>query len=193
MFRNYLKLAFKSIISQGHQSVISAVGLSVALSCNIMILMYVQYELSFDKYHSNADNIYKIISKHSAEFSYMGRDLFSVTPAALRDVLKTNIPEVENATKCRLITHTLEYNSSLFAERGFLYADPDFLKIFTFPVISGNPVNDLKEPFTLFITRDMAKKYFGNQDPVGKTILADNKYVFTVRGILENIPAQFTF
>jgi putative ABC transport system permease protein len=193
MFRYNFKLAFKSIVSQGHQSVISAVGLSVALSCNILILLYVQYELSYDKYHTNADNIYKIITKQSAEFSYMGKDLFSVTPAALRDALIINIPEVGNSTKCRLITHTLEYNSSLFSEKGFLYADPDFLKIFTFPVISGNPSSDLKEPFTLFITRDMAKKYFGAENPVGKTIKADNKYVFTVRGILENIPQNSHF
>lgn len=81
----------------------------------------------------------------------------------------------------------------MFDEKGFLYADPDFLKIFTFPVISGNPDNDLKEPFTLFITREMANKYFGNEDPVGKTINADNQYVFTVRGVLENIPHNSHF
>ena len=193
MFRNYFKLAFKSIISQGHQSIISAAGLSVALSCCILILLYVQYELSYDKYHTNADNIYKVIKKRSAEFSYMGKTLSSVTPGALRDALIINIPEIENSTKCRLITHTLEYNSSLFSERGFLYTDLDFLKIFTFPVISGNPATDLKEPFTLFISRDMAKKYFGNEDPVGKTIKADNKYVFTVRGVMENIPQNSHF
>jgi len=193
MFRTYFKLALKSIISQGHQSVISAVGLSVALSCSILILLYVQYELSYDKYHSNADDIYKIISKQSSEFSYMGNDLFSVTPAALKDALSDNIPEVERSTKCRLISHTLEYNSSLFSEWGFLYADTDFLKIFTFPVISGNPAQELNEPFNLFISGDMAKKYFGAEDPVGKTIKADNKYVFTVRGVLENIPQNSHF
>ena len=77
------------------------------------MLLYVQYEFSFDKYHDNAGNIYRIISKHSASFSYMGKDLFAVTPAALKDALVNNIPEVENSTKCRFITHTLEYNSIL--------------------------------------------------------------------------------
>ena len=195
MFRNYFKVAFRSIISQGHQSIVSAAGLSVALSCSILILLYVQYELSYDKYNSNADNVYKIITKQSASFSYMGKVLSAVTPASLKEALVNEIPEVEGATKCRLIAHTLEYNSGLFNERGFLYADPDFLKIFTFPVLSGNPAEELKEPFTLFITKDMAKKYFGDEDPVGKTIKADNKYVFTVRGILQNIPlnSHFTF
>jgi len=193
MFRNYLKLAIKSLISQRQQSLISAVGLSVALSCGILILLYVQYELSFDKYHENARNIYRIISKHSASFSYMGKDLFAVTPAPLKDALVNYIPEVEYSTKCRLTTHTLEYNSSLFNEKGFLYADPDFLKIFTFPVISGNPVEELKEPFTLFITEEIAEKYFGNEEAIGKTIKADNKYIFTVRGVLKNIPDNSHF
>jgi len=193
MFRNLLKLAIKSIISQRQQSLISAAGLSVALSCGILILLYVQYELSFDKYHENARNIYRIISKHSAGFSYMGKDLFAVTPAALKDALVNEIPEVENSTKCKFTSHTLEYNSSLFNEKGFLYADPDFMKIFTFPVISGNPAEDLKEPFTLFLTEEMAEKYFGNEEAVGKTIKADNKYVFTVRGVLKNIPENSHF
>lgn len=81
----------------------------------------------------------------------MGKDLFAVTPASLKDALINNIPEVENSARCRLITHTLDYNSTLFTEKGFLYADSAFLTIFTFPVISGNPAEALKEPFTLFI------------------------------------------
>lgn len=193
MFRNYLKLALKSIISQRQQSMISTIGLSVALSCGILILLYVQYEFSFDKYHDNAGNIYRIISKRSASFSYMGKDLFAVTPGSLKDALINNIPEVENSTKCKLTTRTLEYNSSLFNEKGFLYADPDFLKIFTFPVISGNPDEELKEPFTLFITEELAEKYFGNEEAVGKKIKADNKYIYTVRGILKNIPDNSHF
>lgn len=193
MLRNYLKFAIKSIISQRQQSIINTIGLSVALSCSILMLLYVQYELSFDKYHDNAANIYRIISKHSAGFSYMGKDLFAVTPAPLKDALINNIPEVENSTKCILTTRTLEYNSSLFNEKGFLYADPDFLKIFTFPVISGNPVEELKEPFTLFITEELAKKYFGNEEAVGKTIKVDNNFIFTVRGVLKNIPDNSHF
>jgi putative ABC transport system permease protein len=188
MFRNYLKLAFKSTLKQGHQSIISAIGLSVALACSILILLYVQYEVSYDNFNVNAENIYRIITKQSASFSYMGKDVFAITPAPLKDALANEIPEVKNSTRSRLTTHSLEYSSSLFYENGFLYADPAILNIFTFPVISGNPLEELKDPFTLFITKEMAVKYFGNEDPLGKTIIADNKYVFTVRGILENIP-----
>ncbi|MGE5420530.1 MAG: ABC transporter permease, partial [Chloroflexota bacterium] len=88
---------------------------------------------------------------------------------------------------------TLEYNSTLFAEKAFLFADPDLLEIFTFPALSGNPSESLKEPFSLFVTRSMALKYFGNQDPIGKSIKANNKYVYTVRGVLEDVPLNSHF
>jgi putative ABC transport system permease protein len=123
----------------------------------------------------------------------MGSDRFAVTPGPLKEALVNDIPEIKYSTKCKVNFHTLEYNGSLLSESGFLYTDTDFLKIFTFPVIAGNPSEDLKEPFTLYITREMASKYFGDDNPVGKIILADNKYSFTVRGILEDIPPNSHF
>ncbi|MBK7133013.1 MAG: ABC transporter permease [Bacteroidales bacterium] len=183
MLKNYLRLSIKSIVNQGHQSILSVIGLSVALSCSILILLYVQYEFSYDSYHDNADNIYRVIIRQP-ENSYMGNNLFAVTAGPLKEALINEIPEITRATKCTLRSHTLDYNASIFAESGFLYADTDFLKIFSFPVLTGNPSKDLARPFNLYITRDMASKYFGKDDPVGKSILADNKYVFTVCGIL---------
>ncbi|MDX9728029.1 MAG: ABC transporter permease [Bacteroidales bacterium] len=192
MVKSYLKLSVRSIISQGQQSIISIFGISIALTCAILIILYVQYELSYDSYHENADQIYRIIRKQPGHV-FMGKDLFAVTPDPLKNALINDIPEIKNSTKCNLKFHILEYNSKLFEEGGFLYADTDFLEIFTFPVITGNPAEALKEPFTLFMTEDMAVKYFGNEDPVGKTILADNKYLFTVCGILQNIPQNSHF
>lgn len=192
MVKSYLRLSVRSIISQGRQSVISMLGISIALTCAILILLYVRYELSYDTYHENADNIYRIIRKQPGH-EYMGKDVFAVTPDPLKSALVNEIPEVKNSAKCKLRFHILGYNSKLFEEGGFLYADTDFLEIFSFPVITGNPAEALKDPFTLFMTKDMAIKYFGNEDPVGKTIMADNKYLFTVCGILENIPQNSHF
>jgi putative ABC transport system permease protein len=192
MVKGYLWLSVRSIISQGRQSGISIFGISIALTCAILIILYVQYELSYDAYHENADQIYRIIRKQPGH-AYMGKDKFAVTPDPLKNALINDIPEIKNATKCKLKFHILGYNSKLFDEGGFLYADTDFLEIFTFPVITGNPAEALKDPFTLFITQEMAMKYFGNEDPVGKTIIADNKYPFTVCGILENIPQNSHF
>ena len=128
------------------------------------------------------------MTKQSDEFSYMGKTMFVSTPGLLKESLARDIPEIEKSSKCYMQKHTLEYNSSLFPETGFLYADSDFFKIFTFRFLSGNPSEALKEPFSLFITEEMASKYFGKVDPVGKTIKADNNYIFTVKGILEDIP-----
>lgn len=192
MVKSYLWLSVRSIISQGRQSVISMFGISIALTCAILIILYVQYELSYDTYHQNADQIYRIIRKQPGH-EYMGKDLFAVTPDPLKNALINDIPEIKNATKCNRRFHILKYDSKLFEEGGFLYADTDFLEIFTFPVIAGNPAEALKDPFTLFMTEDMAVKYFGNEDPVGKTILADNQYLFTVCGILKNIPQNSHF
>jgi len=187
MVSHYIKLALRSIISQGHQSLISAIGLSVALSCSILILLYIQYELSYDRFHKNADHIYRVVQRQPNN-SYMGKNLFAVTAGPLKEALVNEIPEILNSTKCKLQMHTLEYNSSLFTERDFLYTDPDFLKIFSFPVILGDPAKALSEPFNLIITKEMASKYFGDEDPLGKTIIADNKYSFTIAGVMDNIP-----
>ncbi len=183
----HIRLAAKHILKESQQSAISAIGLALALSTSILILLYVQYELSYDDFHVNRDSIYRIVAKNSASNSYMGKDVAVVTPAPLKEVLES-VPGVKYSAKCRFLSHTLEYNSSLFAEKGFLYADPDFMKLFTFHALTGNPSEVLNEPFALFLTKDMAVKYFGNEDPVGKTIVADNRYLFTVRGVLENIP-----
>jgi putative ABC transport system permease protein len=192
MIKNYLKLAFKSIISQGHQSVISAISLSVALSCSILILLYVQYELSYDNYHKKADQIYRIVAKNPGS-KYLGKSGFAVTSGPLKEVLANEVPGIKYSTKCMLRTHILDNKSSLVEEKGILYTDPDFLRIFTFPVISWDPVEALKEPFTLLLTKKMAIKYFGNEDPIGKTIKADNSYIFTVSGVLEDIPVNSHF
>jgi putative ABC transport system permease protein len=187
MINNYIRLANKNNLKEVQQSAISVIGLAVALSSSILILLYVRYELSYDNFHEYKNQIYRVVTKHQSGNSYMGKDVSTVTPAPLKEVLES-VPGIGNAAKCKFLAHTLEYNSSLFSERGFLYADPDFMKIFSFPAITGNPSDLLNEPFALFLTRDMAARYFGNADPIGKTIIADNKYLFTVRGVLENIP-----
>jgi ABC-type antimicrobial peptide transport system permease subunit len=187
MIPKFLVLPVRSLIRQGRQTVISLTGLSIALSCCILILLYIRFDLSFDRYHKNAKNIYRVLTKNGDGHSYMGKNLNVVTPATLKNALLTDIPEVEKACRCKARSVTVEYNSSLFAESGFLYADPEFLEMFSFPVLTGNP-EALKDPFSLFITRRMALKYFGDQEPVGKLVKVNNLYVYTVKGVLEDIP-----
>jgi len=187
MLKKYINLPLKNILKQGSLSVISAIGLAIALSCCILIILYVQYEFSFDRFHKNAGQIYRIIQKQKGN-SYMGSNVFAVTPGTLKEALVNEMPEVKYASKCIMRSHIFEGNSNLFEEYGILYADQDFLRIFSFPILSGDPAEALKEPFTLFLTKEMAGKYFGDENPIGKSITADNKYVFTVKGILDDIP-----
>ena len=190
--KNFLILPWRSLLNQGRQSLISIIGLSIAMASCILIMIYVRYELSYDRYNKNGNNIYRVLTQHAAEASYMGNNTAVVTPATLKEALM-EIPGVERSCRCRFIGSTLEHNSSLFAEKGFLFADYDLLEMFSFPVLSGNPAEALKEPFSLFVTRSMAIKYFGDQDPIGKTIKANNKYVYTVKGVLEDIPLNSHF
>lgn len=190
IMKQLIVFPLRSILKQGRQSVISIVGLSVAMACCILILLYIRYELSYDRYHKNARNIYRVLTEHPVESAYMGTNLAVVTPATLKDAMINDIPGIERSCRCKLNSATLEYNSTLFAEKAFLFADPDFLEIFTFPVLSGDPAEALKEPFTLFVTRSMALKYFGDQDPIGKSVKANNNYVYTVKGVLEDLPSD---
>ena len=102
MVKNYLRLSIRSIISQGHQSVISAIGLSVAMSCGILILLYIQCELSYDRYHEHADKIYRVETQQSRDFTYMGNDKFAVTPAPLKSALINDIPEIKRCNKMQV-------------------------------------------------------------------------------------------
>jgi putative ABC transport system permease protein len=193
LMKNILILPLRSILKQGRQSVISVIGLSIAMASCILIMIYVRYELSYDRYNINSSNLYRVLTKKSVGTSYMGKNTAVVTPSTLKGALMTDIPEVEKSCRCRFISSTLDYNSSLFVEKAFLFADYELLEMFTFPVISGNPSEALREPFSLFITKSMALKYFGDEDPIGKSIKANNKYVYTVKGVLEDIPPNSHF
>jgi putative ABC transport system permease protein len=177
----------RSLLRQGRHTVISLAGLSIAMACCILIMLYIRYEFSYDRYHNNAGNLYRVLTTHASR-SYMGKDMNVVTPAPLKHALITDIPEVERSCRCKFASTTIEHNSSLYAEEGFLYADPELLEMFTLPVLTGNAAEALKEPFSLFVTRSMALKYFGNQDPIGKTVKVNNHHVYTVTGVLEDIP-----
>ena len=138
MFRNYLKIAFKSIISQGHQSIISAIGLAVALSCSIVILLYVQYELSYDKFHEKADRIFRLILNGKIGEELM-RGAWTAVPAAAAFV--DEFPEVTDATRLEEWDNILvRYEDKSFLEDRFLWADSSFFQIFSFRLISGDPL-----------------------------------------------------
>ena len=197
LFGNYLKVALRNIKLRKGYSFINIAGLAVGLSCCILILLYIRYEFSYDKYHNDSQYIYRVVREHHGRSVW---DNSSEHPLAAS--LKEDFPEVVKATRVKKNDEVgvVEYNSKRFNEEGIYFVDQDFLEIFTFPLVIGDIHTALNEPFSVLITQEMAEKYFGNEEPVGKILrikewYAEKKYDYKIKGVLKNIPenSHFTF
>ena len=189
MLKYYLKIAVRN--TQRHKGFIllNYIGMTVGLTCFLLILFYVKFEFSYDRYHEHADSLYRIIVD-THEF-YRGKDQVSITPAPLAPTLKEELPEVIGAVRIKNRTRFIRHNSELFSETVY-YADPEILELFTFPLATGDKRTALNAPYSLLLTRESASKYFANRNPVGQTLsISDRQYKVT--GILENIPENSHF
>ncbi|MDB5134585.1 MAG: MacB-like core protein [Mucilaginibacter sp.] len=191
MFKTYFKLAYRNIIKDKAYAMINISGLAIGLASSILILLWVQNELSYDKFHKNANQIYRI-SCNLVDSKTVG------TPAGMPAGLKAEMPVVKNAVRIQPGNTTLlETGNKRFQEERVFYADPSFMDVFSYPLVKGDRATALKQEDAVLITQEMATKYFGNEDPIGKVIRKDNKENMVVTGILANIPAnsdlQFDF
>ncbi|UCC38600.1 MAG: ABC transporter permease, partial [Candidatus Aminicenantes bacterium] len=196
MFSNYFKTGLRNIRRHKGYSALNIMGLAVGLAVCILILLNVQDELSYDRFHANADRIYRLI-----EFEHLtsGETLaFTQQGPELAAVLKSDFPEIEESTRFYTVSNRLvRFGDRLFYENDFAFADPQFLTMFTFPLKEGDPHTVLADPASIVISERMAKKYFDRQDPMGKILHVDNQLDFVITGILKNVPAnshlQFDF
>lgn len=178
MFKNYLKISLRNIKKQKAFSFINISGLAIGMACSILILLWVQNELSYDRFHENADNLYRIV-----------QDGMSVTCAPMAVALKAEMPEVINASRYRPIGNRLiKYKDKSFNNDKFSVVDPDFFEMFSFPLIKGEPEKILNDPFSIVLTEETVKKYFGDENPMGKILNIENKFDFKVTGVLKNLP-----
>lgn len=193
MIRNYIKVALRNLLRQKGFSFINIFGLALGISCTALIGMWVNDELSYDKFHQDYDRIYRItatlpeLKVHAA-----------VTSAPLALAIKNEIPEVDEAVRISGLNRDLiQVGDVKFEEKGVIFADSNFFRVFTFPFIKGNREQALQNPEGIVITEKMAMKYFGSTDVLEKTIRKNNKEDFTVTGVIANIPAnshmQFDF
>ena len=190
MLKNYLKIALRNIKKHRGYSLINIGGLAFGMACGILILLWVQDEMSFDKFHNNSDDLYIIGTQdRSANDTRQSAG----TPPALGPVLKAEYPEILNATRFvnGYANMVISYGDKRFNEY-VRAADPSVLEMFTFPLVQGDPNTALLNPHSMIITERMGEKYFGNEDPIGKVLTIDNKYDFTVMGILQNMPHNST-
>ena len=190
MFENYLKSAFRHIKKQKGYSLITLAGLTIGITCFILISLYVRYEFSYDRFHENAENTYRVLV--DTRETYMGKSQVTTTPGPLSTAMQEEFPEVLMATKVSAERVVLKYNEERLSESRIYCADPAFLEIFDFPLLAGNPESALIEPYCLLITKDMAEKYFGRENPVGKIINIDKKD-YKITGVLANIPGNTHF
>jgi putative ABC transport system permease protein len=196
MLKNYLLTAFRNVRKHKAFTAINVIGLSFGLAGSLLILVHIRSELSYDRFHRNAKNIYRIIMDQRWN-NWQGRSLWNIAPGALAPAAEAGVPGVERAARARFGPALISVGEMAVNESAFLFADPGFLDIFDFPLVSGNRTTALNEPYSVLITRDASRKYFGSDDPIGRTINVNKSADFKVTGVLENVPRnshlQFDF
>ena len=186
MIKNYLKIALRNIKRHKGYSFINITGLAIGMACCLIIMIWVLNELSYDKFHENAANLYRVEENQH----YSGR-IFHVlvTPYPLAPALKEEIPEIKDATRYVWAGGLLlRYGEKAFFENNIRAVDPSFFHMFSFPLLKGDINTALDSPYSFVLSEDIAEKYFGEEDPVGKVISVNNKYDFTVTGVMKNVP-----
>lgn len=194
MLRYFAVLFFRNLTRQKLFSLINILGLTAGIVSTIMIYLYVQHERSYDRFHTNADNIYRI----NQTFIWGENDdnQFASLGPGVATALKTELPEAKEITRIyppgnHLVTYQNNDDIRSFDERRILAADSNFFAVFTFPMIKGNPEKALTHPNTVVITQSTAKRYFDDADPIGKTLILEEKGVkkaFEVSGVIEDTP-----
>ncbi len=186
MFRNYLITALRTIFRQKGFSLINILGLAFGLACSLLILLWVQDELSFDRFHENAERLYRV----EEDQFYSGRVYHvNVTPYPCGPAWKDEIPEIEDACRYQWPNGMLfSYGEVSFYEGGCVAVDSSFFNMFSFELLRGDPSQVLDQPWSAVLTEETAEKYFGDDNPVGKVLTVNNEHEFTVTGVLKSLP-----
>ncbi|CAN5272963.1 ABC transporter permease [soil metagenome] len=185
MIKNYLKIAFRNLLKHKGFFLINLLGLSIGMSCCLLIFIYVNNELSYDKFHTKASQIYRLVTDVKTPTEVINAD---ITSAPMGPNLKTDFPEVLNATRINNYSFLVQKDESQWQEIQVLLADQAIFEMFDFPLIKGNPEQALEAPFSLVLTEKIATKYFGDEDPIGKFLLLDGKFDGTVTGVVKDVP-----
>jgi len=196
MLQTYLKMAFRILKRNKGFSFINVFGLALGIACCILIFLWVQDEMSYDKFHNNIDQLHRVVQyQYRSDGSI---DPWAVTSAPTGQFFKDNFPEVIDFARFDTAGSLLvEYGEKKYYEDTVVFADPAFFKLFTFPILKGNRQNPLQNLHDIVITERIAQKYFGDEDPIGKVITINNKIESRVNAVIKNVPSnshlQFDF
>ena len=188
MIRNYLKSAIRNIVRNRFYSILNILGLTIGLATFTFLILYISDEMSYDKYHEKADRIYRIESN----FTISGKqDMFAIVPIPMGPALKLEYPEVEDFVRIYGAGNALfRHGEKESYEDDFYFTDSSFFRVFTYNMIMGDPDKCLVEPLSMVLTRSIAEKYFGDEDPMGQIMESGNGRQFKVTGVIDDIPAN---
>jgi len=195
MFKNYLKIAWRNLKKNKGYSVINIGGLAIGMACFLLIAMFIQNELSYDSYHEKADIIYRVVH-HSSPDNLEDRWIWGNAPVgpALKSDFSEVVEKVQFSGRSDVL---LKYKERSFQEGNCFYVDASVFDVFSWPLLSGNAETALEAPYSVVLTESTAKKYFGNEDPIGKAIEGiggrANDGIYTVTGVMKDVPANSHF
>ena len=190
MIKNYFKIAVRNLWRNKTFSGINLLGLSLGLAVFIMIMLWVQNEMSYDSFHKDSDRIVSVMTTRTLKTGE--KQTYPSVPPPLAAAMQKDLPEVEYASSVSWgDVRQFTLGDKSFTEDG-LYVQPEFLKIFSFPLLSGDASTLLKEPNTVLLTQKLAEKYFGKEDPIGKIITIEQNLSYKVTGVLKDLPNNTT-
>jgi putative ABC transport system permease protein len=193
MLKNYLRIAVRNLARYKFISFINLFGLTVGITCCLLILTYILHETSYDRYNHNADRTWRVTRSFNNKDGIVSLHLGSVAPP-FGPLLRNDFPDIQKMTRLYEVGRVpMRYEDKIFNETSLYFADTNFLDIFDVRFLEGNPKTALTDPFSIVLTPDIARKYFGNADPINKVVRMDNHYNFKVTGVYEGFPSAAHF
>lgn len=192
MFKNYLKIAWRNLLRNKGFSTLNITGLSIGLAVTTLILIWINFEVSYDQFHKNKNLIYEVNNQYKIDGDLI---TWNSTPKIMGPTIKKDYPEVEYLSRVNYDMPLLFSKDELRLKALGNIVDPDFLRMFSFPLLKGDVGTALNEVNSVVIAQSLAEKLFGNENPMGKTVKLHNSINFTITGVLENLPqnTQFNF
>lgn len=191
MIKNFFKIALRNLLKYKAYSFINIAGLAIGIACCLLILLFVNDELSYDKFHKNSENIYRVTLD-----SRIGNNDFkgAVSPAPMSEALVKDFPQVKASARMRNFGFPVfRYEDKVYSEEKVFWCDSTIFDVLTFEFVKGDPKTALNKPNSLVLTEKMAKKYFGDEDPMGKSINSDNRVDNIVTGVVKEYPENSHF
>ena len=189
MILSFLTVAKRMLLKNKQYSILNIAGLSIGLACFILIALWIKNEMCFDRFHSKAERIYRVASTMREEHGLFDQ---AITCIPLAPAMLNDLPAIENAVRISKSGSVVQYGEKKFNEDDLLGVDPSFLDIFDFKLLQGDPATALRDPYSIVLSKSMAKKYFGEKNPIGELLTVfqndpdGNGAQFKITGIIED-------